>query len=199
MGVEFACRVFFAPQFWVGGGAKLQRILCSFFFPLSLSLSLLTTVIIMHRLTGLASSLGFFSIFPDQTQKVERSKKVLNTSIQKNDADGSCAEEEEKLEFLEKYGSQYGYPESTTPIDELRSKEFARLAGKCFPSSPPAVGTLEFCIKNSSSKDVNSWLKLWFEYWVTPLTLPPRLLSLASWEALKILIIIVTQSDLGSG
>jgi hypothetical protein len=48
---------------------------------------------------------------------------------------------------------------------------------------------------------VNSWLKLWFEYWFTPqtLTLPPRLLSLASWEALQILIIIVTQSDLGSG
>jgi hypothetical protein len=113
----------------------------------------------MHRLTGLASSLGFFSIFPDQTQKVERSKNVLNTSIQKNDDDGSCveeAEEEEKLEFLEKYGSQYGYPESTTPIDELRSKEFARLAGKCFPSSPPAGGILEFCVKNSSSKDVNS-------------------------------------------
>jgi hypothetical protein len=126
---------------------------------LSLSLSVLTTVIIMHRLTGLASSLGFFSIFPDQTQKVERSKNVLNTSIQKNDADGSCveeAEEEEKLEFLEKYGSQYGYPESTTPIDELRSKEFARLAGNCFPSSPPAGGILEFCVKNSSSKDVNS-------------------------------------------
>jgi hypothetical protein len=88
----------------------------------------------MHRLTGLASSLGFFSIFPDQTQKVERSKNVLNTSIQKNDADGSCAEEEEeeKLEFLEKYGSQYGYPESTTPIHELRSKEFARLAGTVY-------------------------------------------------------------------
>ncbi|CAK9203239.1 unnamed protein product [Sphagnum troendelagicum] len=86
----------------------------------------------MHRLTGLASSLGFFSIFPDQTQKVERSKNVSNTSIQKNDADGSCAEEEEKLEFLEKYRSQYGYPESTTPIDELRSKEFARLAGTVY-------------------------------------------------------------------
>ncbi len=123
----------------------------------SLSLSLLTTVIIMHRLTGLASSLGFFSIFPDQTQKVERSKNVLNSSIQKNDADGSFTEEEEeKLEFLEKYGSQYGYPESTTPIDELRSNEFARLAGKFFPSSPPAGGILEFCVKNSSSKDVNS-------------------------------------------
>ncbi|CAK9863850.1 unnamed protein product [Sphagnum jensenii] len=86
----------------------------------------------MHRLTGLASSLGFFSIFPDQTQKAERSKNVLDTSIQKNDADGSCAEEEEKLEFLEKYGNQYGYPESTTPIDELRSKEFARLAGTVY-------------------------------------------------------------------
>jgi hypothetical protein len=78
-------------------------------------------------------------------------------TIQKNDADGSCAEEEEEeeeeeLEFLEKYG----YPESTTPIDELRSKEFARLAGKCFQSSPPAGGILEFCVKNSSSKDVNS-------------------------------------------
>ncbi len=62
-------------------------------------------------------------------------------TIQKNDADGSCAEEEEEeeeeeVEFLEKYG----YPESTTPIDELWRKEFACLAGKCFPHSPAARG-----------------------------------------------------------
>jgi hypothetical protein len=156
-GCRIAVSGFFRTAVLSWWWCKVAKDFLQFLFSsLSLSLSLLTTVIIMHRLTGLASSLGFFSIFPDQTQKVERSKNVLDTSIQKNDADGSCAEEEEKLEFLEKYGNQYGYPESTTPIDELRSKEFARLAGKCFPSSPPAVGTLEFCIKNSSSKDVNS-------------------------------------------
>ncbi|CAM6125359.1 unnamed protein product [Calypogeia fissa] len=74
------------------------------------------------------------------------SKKGLKTLM----SSGSLISPE-KVEFLTKYGHEYGFSEGPVSIDQLRSEEFARLGGKVYLDHAGAALYTETQIKGSLS------------------------------------------------
>ena len=79
----------------------------------------------VHLLNWFVTRSGFTS---SPAFKLFGSNALWKLSRSKRKAEGR-AFRSEKVKFLATYGDEYGYSGSSTPVDELRASDFARLKG----------------------------------------------------------------------